>query len=46
MPQVWIRFDPTTEEVILEDEAGNDTGPVEMERDGAFYLFGPVEVPE
>jgi hypothetical protein len=42
---VWLRWDPTTEVAALEDENGND-GPVDVDvqRDGAFYLIGPLDI--
>jgi hypothetical protein len=42
--RVWVRYNPATEEVMLEDEAGNEVGAVELQRDGVFYLIGPLEV--
>lgn len=45
--KVWLRWDPTTEEAFVEDEAGNESAlPLDIQRDGAFYLIGPIEVAE
>lgn len=42
---VWLRWDPTNEDVTVEDEHGNEL-PLEavLQREGAFYLIGPLEI--
>lgn len=45
MKRIWVRWDPTTEEAVAEDETGNTIDvELEVERDGAFYLVGPLDV--
>lgn len=44
--KVWIRWDPTTEDAALETEGGDDLDPdfLTVQRDGAFYLIGPLDL--
>lgn len=43
--QIWVRWDPTTEEAVIEDEVGQEyTNRLMVDRDGAFYLIGPIEI--
>lgn len=47
MTQVWVRFDPSTDEAVLEDEHGNEPGDdLLVERDGRFILIGPIDLKE
>jgi hypothetical protein len=44
--RVWIRWDPTREEAVVEEESGSELSfyPIDIQRDGAFYLIGPLDL--